>query len=76
SLSIVATLRPCEALYLIIVTHSGALLPKPVKMSSGLLCVFSIVTPFLCVGTLSSKNFAAPFEEHDIVVPENDDDHD
>ncbi|CAH6791259.1 essential MCU regulator, mitochondrial [Phodopus roborovskii] len=58
------------------VTRSGAILPKPVKMSFGLLRVFSIVIPFLYVGTLISKNFAALLEEHDIFVPEDDDDDD
>ncbi|XP_006776013.1 PREDICTED: essential MCU regulator, mitochondrial [Myotis davidii] len=60
----------------VIVTRSGAFLPKPVKMSFGLLRVFSIVIPFLYVGTLISKNFAALLEEHDIFVPEDDDDDD
>ncbi|XP_004700348.1 essential MCU regulator, mitochondrial [Echinops telfairi] len=60
----------------VIVTRSGAILPKPVKMSFGLLRVVSIVIPFLYVGTLISKNFAALLEEHDIFVPEDDDDDD
>ncbi|XP_004675680.1 PREDICTED: essential MCU regulator, mitochondrial [Condylura cristata] len=60
----------------VIVTRSGAILPKPVKMSFGLLRVFCIVIPFLYVGTLISKNFAALLEEHDIFVPEDDDDDD
>ncbi|NXO17438.1 EMRE protein, partial [Oriolus oriolus] len=38
--------------------------------------VFSIVIPFLYVGTQISKNFAALLEEHDIFVPEDDDDDD
>lgn len=46
------------------------------QMSFGLLRVFSIVIPFLYVGTLISKNFAALLEEHDIFVPEDDDDDD
>ncbi|XP_062058748.1 essential MCU regulator, mitochondrial isoform X2 [Lepus europaeus] len=48
----------------------------PLQMSFGLLRVFSIVIPFLYVGTLISKNFAALLEEHDIFVPEDDDDDD
>ncbi|XP_074083172.1 essential MCU regulator, mitochondrial [Macrotis lagotis] len=60
----------------LIATRSGAILPKPAKMSFGLLRVFSIVIPFLYVGTLISKNFAALLEEHDIFVPEDDDDDD
>lgn len=35
-----------------------------------------VVIPFLYVGTLISKNFAALLEEHDIFVPEDDDDDD
>ncbi|EDM15656.1 similar to hypothetical protein supported by AL449243 (predicted), isoform CRA_c [Rattus norvegicus] len=50
--------------------------PGTVEMSFGLLRVFSIVIPFLYVGTLISKNFAALLEEHDIFVPEDDDDDD
>ncbi|XP_078496656.1 essential MCU regulator, mitochondrial [Lissotriton helveticus] len=59
-----------------IVTHAGAILPKPEKTRFGLVRVFSIVIPFLYVGTLISKNFAALLEEHDIFVPEDDDDDD
>ncbi|XP_074866593.1 essential MCU regulator, mitochondrial [Carettochelys insculpta] len=58
------------------VTRSGAVLPKPVKMPFGLLRVFTVVIPFLYVGTQISKNFAALLEEHDIFVPEDDDDDD
>ncbi|NXF02655.1 EMRE protein, partial [Smithornis capensis] len=58
------------------VTHSGAILPRPVKTPFGLLRVFSVVIPFLYVGTQISKNFAALLEEHDIFVPEDDDDDD
>uniref|UniRef100_A0A8C8RBF5 Essential MCU regulator, mitochondrial n=1 Tax=Pelusios castaneus TaxID=367368 RepID=A0A8C8RBF5_9SAUR len=58
------------------VTHSGAILPKPAKMPFGLLRVFTIVIPFLYLGTQISKNFAALLEEHDIFVPEDDDDDD
>ncbi|XP_061495313.1 essential MCU regulator, mitochondrial [Rhineura floridana] len=57
-------------------TQTGAILPKPVKMPFGLLRVFAIVIPFLYVGTQISKNFAALLEEHDIFVPEDDDDDD
>ncbi|KAM6424888.1 essential MCU regulator, mitochondrial [Rhynochetos jubatus] len=57
-------------------TRSGAILPKPVKTPFGLLRVFSVVIPFLYVGTQISKNFAALLEEHDIFVPEDDDDDD
>uniref|UniRef100_A0A8C5QUK8 Essential MCU regulator, mitochondrial n=1 Tax=Leptobrachium leishanense TaxID=445787 RepID=A0A8C5QUK8_9ANUR len=46
------------------------------QMSFGLIRVFAVVIPFLYVGTLISKNFAALLEEHDIFVPEDDDDDD
>ncbi|XP_053108698.1 essential MCU regulator, mitochondrial [Hemicordylus capensis] len=60
----------------VIATPTGGILPKPVKMPFGLLRVFAIVIPFLYVGTQISKNFAALLEEHDIFVPEDDDDDD
>lgn len=42
----------------------------------GLIRIALIVVPFLYVGTQISKNFAALLEEHDIFVPEDDDDDD
>lgn len=42
----------------------------------GLFRIMMVVAPFLYVGTLISKNFAALLEEHDIFVPEDDDDDD
>uniref|UniRef100_A0A672LAM6 Essential MCU regulator, mitochondrial n=1 Tax=Sinocyclocheilus grahami TaxID=75366 RepID=A0A672LAM6_SINGR len=42
----------------------------------GLVRILMVVAPFLYVGTLISKNFAALLEEHDIFVPEDDDDGD
>merc|ERR1711970_1041787 len=57
-------------------TTSGAILPKPDKISFGLIRMTAVVVPFLYVGTLISKNFAALLEEHDIFVPEDDDDDD
>ncbi|KAJ8263962.1 hypothetical protein GJAV_G00143560 [Gymnothorax javanicus] len=59
-----------------VTTSSGAILPKPVKTSFGLMRMTIVVIPFLYVGTLISKNFAALLEEHDIFVPEDDDDDD
>lgn len=58
----------------VIVTRSGAILPKPVKTPFGLLRVFSIVIPSLYVGTLVSKGIAALLDEHVIFVQEDDDD--
>ncbi|GAA6230237.1 essential MCU regulator, mitochondrial-like [Lates japonicus] len=57
-------------------TSSGAILPKPDKTPFGLIRMTIVVVPFLYVGTLISKNFAALLEEHDIFVPEDDDDDD
>ncbi|XP_008275396.1 single-pass membrane protein with aspartate-rich tail 1b [Stegastes partitus] len=57
-------------------TPSGAILPKPDKTPFGLFRMTVVVVPFLYVGTLISKNFAALLEEHDIFVPEDDDDDD
>ncbi|XP_047428438.1 single-pass membrane protein with aspartate-rich tail 1b isoform X2 [Mugil cephalus] len=57
-------------------TSSGAILPKPKKTPFGLIRIALVVVPFLYVGTQISKNFAALLEEHDIFVPEDDDDDD
>ncbi|XP_016116569.1 essential MCU regulator, mitochondrial [Sinocyclocheilus grahami] len=60
----------------VVSTTSGAILPKPKKTAFGLVRILMVVAPFLYVGTLISKNFAALLEEHDIFVPEDDDDGD
>ncbi|KAI9545685.1 Essential MCU regulator, mitochondrial [Dissostichus eleginoides] len=60
----------------VVSTSSGAILPKPEKTPFGLIRMTAVVVPFLYVGTLISKNFAALLEEHDIFVPEDDDDDD
>uniref|UniRef100_A0A3Q3WCC0 Essential MCU regulator, mitochondrial n=1 Tax=Mola mola TaxID=94237 RepID=A0A3Q3WCC0_MOLML len=57
----------CEALSL-----SGFALQTPF----GLIRIALVVVPFLYVGTQISKSFAALLEEHDIFVPEDDDDDD
>ncbi|XP_077575313.1 essential MCU regulator, mitochondrial-like [Stigmatopora nigra] len=57
-------------------SSTGAILPKPDKTPFGLIRMTAVVVPFLYVGTLISKNFAALLEEHDIFVPEDDDDDD
>ncbi|XP_043931312.1 essential MCU regulator, mitochondrial [Protopterus annectens] len=59
-----------------VATRTGALLPKPEKVPFGLVRVFAVVVPFLYLGCQISKNFAALLEEHDIFVPEDDDDDD
>ncbi|XP_072319803.1 single-pass membrane protein with aspartate-rich tail 1b [Eucyclogobius newberryi] len=60
----------------VVSTSSGGILPKPDKTPFGLIRMTIVVVPFLYVGTLISKNFAALLEEHDIFVPEDDDDDD
>merc|ERR1739838_935067 len=60
----------------LVTTPSGGILPKPDKTAFGLIRMTAVVVPFLYVGTLISKNFAALLEEHDIFVPEDDDDDD
>jgi len=50
--------------------------PSFFQTSFGLIRMTVVVVPFLYVGTLISKNFAALLEEHDIFVPEDDDDDD
>ncbi|XP_019717705.1 single-pass membrane protein with aspartate-rich tail 1b [Hippocampus comes] len=60
----------------VVSSSSGAILPKPDKTPFGLIRMTAVVVPFLYVGTLISKNFAALLEEHDIFVPEDDDDDD
>ncbi|XP_037545412.1 essential MCU regulator, mitochondrial-like [Nematolebias whitei] len=57
-------------------SSTGAILPKPKKTPFGLIRIAVVVVPFLYVGTRISKNFAALLEEHDIFVPEDDDDDD
>ncbi|KAL3987496.1 hypothetical protein ACER0C_014611 [Sarotherodon galilaeus] len=57
-------------------SSSGSMLPKPKKTPFGLIRIALVVVPFLYVGTQISKNFAALLEEHDIFVPEDDDDDD
>lgn len=50
--------------------------PHVFQTPFGLIRMTIVVVPFLYVGTLISKNFAALLEEHDIFVPEDDDDDD
>ncbi|KAL7845449.1 hypothetical protein AOLI_G00236410 [Acnodon oligacanthus] len=57
-----------------VTSGSGAVLPNPPKTSFGLTRVTVVVVPFLYLGTCISKNFAALLEEHEIFVPDDDDD--
>jgi hypothetical protein len=54
--------------------ESGAILPKPSQVRFGLVKVGLIVTPFLLGGATISREFAAWLEEHELFVPEDDDD--
>uniref|UniRef100_A0A4W5P986 Essential MCU regulator, mitochondrial n=1 Tax=Hucho hucho TaxID=62062 RepID=A0A4W5P986_9TELE len=56
--------------------YGNCILLLLVLTSFGLFRIAVVVIPFLYVGTLISKNFAALLEEHDIFVPEDDDDDD
>ncbi|XP_077590409.1 essential MCU regulator, mitochondrial [Stigmatopora nigra] len=58
----------------VVFSSSGAILPKPKKTPFGIWRIVAVVVPFLYVGTRISKNFAELLEEHDIFVPEDDDD--
>ncbi|XP_029996370.1 essential MCU regulator, mitochondrial [Sphaeramia orbicularis] len=68
-----STAAPCRTA---VTTSTGGILPKPKKTPFGLIRIALVVVPFLYVGTQISKNFAALLEEHDIFVPEDDDDDD
>ncbi|KAF3700513.1 Essential MCU regulator, mitochondrial [Channa argus] len=79
-----STVTPCRAA---VCTSSGGIRPKPRKLSLwwdgggeqtplGLIRIALVVVPFLYLGTQISKTFAALLEEHDIFVPEDDDDDD
>ncbi|XP_026887619.2 single-pass membrane protein with aspartate-rich tail 1b [Electrophorus electricus] len=60
----------------VVTSTSGAILPKPDKAPFGLTRITVVVVPFLYMGMLLSKHFAAVLEENDIFVPDNDDDDD
>ena len=52
---------------------AGGILPKPEGRRFGLLKVAVIVTPFLFVGGILSREGAALLEDNDIFSPEEDD---
>ncbi|XP_066516683.1 single-pass membrane protein with aspartate-rich tail 1b [Hoplias malabaricus] len=57
-----------------VTSTTGAVRPKPDRITFGLTRVTVVVVPFLYLGTYISKNFAALLEEHEIFVPDDDDD--
>lgn len=54
-------------------TRSGAILSKPEKTRFGLIKVACIVTPFLYLGGMISREGAAWLEENDIFSPDDED---
>ncbi|XP_055875573.1 essential MCU regulator, mitochondrial-like [Biomphalaria glabrata] len=54
--------------------ESGALLPRPTQVRFGLIKVALTITPFLLGGATLSREFAAWLEEHELFVPDDDDD--
>ncbi|KAL8595063.1 hypothetical protein ACOMHN_002041 [Nucella lapillus] len=55
-------------------SETGALMEKPVHVRFGLLKVACTVTPFLLTGGYLSREFASLLEEHELFVPDDDDD--
>lgn len=55
-------------------SESGALLEKPVRVRFGLIKVALIVAPFITMGGIISREFAAWLEENELFVPDDDDD--
>ncbi|ESO10730.1 hypothetical protein HELRODRAFT_96981 [Helobdella robusta] len=60
----------------IVCTESGSVLEKPTRVKFGVLKVLLVVLPSIYVGGIMSRTGAHLLEEHDIFVPENDDDDD
>ncbi|RZC32565.1 DDDD domain containing protein [Asbolus verrucosus] len=60
----------------VITTKTGAILPKPVSPSFGLIRVLFVVVPGLLIGGTISKNFAYILEETELFIPSDDDDDD
>lgn len=58
----------------VVYSESGAILSKPDRVPWGLLKVLVVVFASVYVGGTISKNGAAFLEEHDIFVPDEDDD--
>ncbi|XP_005110438.1 essential MCU regulator, mitochondrial [Aplysia californica] len=53
---------------------TGAVLAKPTQVRFGIFKVCLTVTPFLLGGATISREFAAWLEEHELFVPDDDDD--
>jgi len=58
----------------VVYSESGAILEKPERVSFGLLKVLFVVGVSVFIGGTISKNGAEFLEEHDLFVPDEDDD--
>ena len=54
--------------------ETGAILEKPARVRFGLMKIACTVAPFLLTGGFLSREFAALLEEHELFVPDDDDD--
>ncbi|CAL1526362.1 unnamed protein product [Lymnaea stagnalis] len=54
--------------------ESGAILSRPQQVRFGLIKIAITITPFLLGGATLSREFAAWLEEHELFVPDDDDD--
>ena len=54
--------------------ETGAVVEKPIRVRFGLLKLACTVAPFLLTGGFLSREFAALLEEHELFVPDDDDD--
>lgn len=55
-------------------SDTGAIIPKPETIRFGVSRVLGTSIPFLLLGSYISMEFAALLEEHDLFVPDDDDD--
>ncbi|CAG5128167.1 unnamed protein product [Candidula unifasciata] len=72
--NMISTLKPNIGVRYITRSENGAILPKPPQVRFGLIKVALTVTPFLLGGATISREFAAWLEEHELFVPDDDDD--
>ncbi|GFR82965.1 chromosome 22 open reading frame 32 [Elysia marginata] len=63
-----------QPIRLITTSDTGAVLQRPQQVRFGLIKVALTVTPFLLGGATISREFAAWLEEHELFVPDDDDD--
>jgi hypothetical protein len=58
----------------VVYSDTGAILPKPEKVPFGLLKVLVVVGLSVFIGGTISKNGAEFLEEHELFIPDEDDD--